>query len=110
MHCGTAAPLWLRLWHDDYLPFLPRKKGHRPALDIVTGEIVRTVDTTRSYISFKGRHWRMPQAFRGERLAIRPRAKDGLYAVCFGAYQIAEIDFNKTVSYVSEQVSTISPG
>jgi transposase InsO family protein len=81
-----------------------------PVVEYDDGEIVRTVDTTRSYISFKGRHWRMPQAFRGERLAIRPRAKDGLYAVCFGAHQIAEIDFNKTVSYVSEQVSTISPG
>ncbi len=81
-----------------------------PVVEYDAGEIVRIVDTTRSYISFKGQHWRMPQAFRGERLAIRPRARDGLYAVCFGAHQIAEIDFNKTVSYVSEQVSTISPG
>jgi hypothetical protein len=52
----------------------------------------------------------MPQAFRGERVAIRPRAQDGLYAVCFGAHQIAEIDFNESVSYVSEQASTMSPG
>jgi len=81
-----------------------------PVVEYDDGEILRTVDTTRSYISFKGRHWRMPQAFRGERVAIRPRAQDGLYAVCFGAHQIAEIDFNKSVSYVSEQVSTISPG
>jgi transposase InsO family protein len=81
-----------------------------PAAEYDDGEILRTVDTTRSYISFKGRHWRMPQAFRGERLAIRPKAQDGLYAVCFGAHQIATIDFNKPVSYVSEQASTMSSG
>jgi hypothetical protein len=80
-----------------------------PVVEYDDGEILRTVDTTRSYISFKGRHWRMPQAFRGERVAIRSRAQDGLYAVCFGAHQIAEIDFNESVSYVSEQASTMSP-
>jgi len=81
-----------------------------PVVQYDDGEILRTVDTTRSYISFKGRHWRMPQAFRGERLAIRPKAQDGLFDVCFGAHKIAEIDLNKPVSYVSEQVSTMSPG
>jgi transposase InsO family protein len=81
-----------------------------PVVEYDDGEILRTVDTTRSYISFKGRHWRMPQAFRGERLAIRPKTTDGLFDVCFGAYKIAEIDLNKPVSYVSEQASTMSPG
>ncbi len=52
----------------------------------------------------------MPQAFRGERLAIRPKAEHGVFNVCFGAHKIAEIDFNESVSYVSEQVSTMSPG
>jgi len=81
-----------------------------PVVEYDDGEILRTVDTTRSYISFKGRHWRMPQAFRGERLAIRPKAQSNLFDVCFSAYKIAEIDLNKPVSYVSEQVSTMSQG
>jgi transposase InsO family protein len=80
-----------------------------PVVEYDDGEILRTVDTTRASISFKGRNFRMPQAFRGERLAIRKTGKDGCYAVCFGAHKIAEIDFNQPVSYVPEQASTMSP-
>jgi hypothetical protein len=74
-------------------------------------KIVRTVSSTKSYISFKGRFWKIPQAFRGERLAIRPRTPDGRYAVCFGAYEIATIDLTnpESVSDVSEHVSAMSP-
>jgi transposase InsO family protein len=93
-----------------YRPSSRAMPAKLPVVEYDDGQIVRTVSTTKAYISFKGRHWKMPSAFQGERVAIRPRATDGLYAVCFGAFQIAEIDFNKTVSYVSEQVSTISPG
>ena len=32
------------------------------------------------------------QAFRGERVAIRPRATDGHYGIFFGATRIATID------------------
>jgi transposase InsO family protein len=89
----------------------PRAMPHTvPVVEYDDGEIVRTVSSPGSHISFKGRRWRMPQAFRGERVAIRPTAKDGLYAVCFGAHQIAKIDLNDSVSYVSEQASTMSPG
>ena len=35
-------------------------------------ETVRSVPTTKDYISFKARHWIVPRAFRGERVAIRP--------------------------------------
>jgi putative transposase len=80
-----------------------------PAVEYDAGEIVRKVDASTSHIAFKNRSWRVPKAFRGERVAIRPTAKDGLFAVCFGAHKIAEIDLNKPVSYVSEHLSTISP-
>lgn len=59
-----------------------------------TCDIVRRVGTTKGYISFKGRKWRVPQAFFGERVAIRPDLKDGQYKICFGATQIATIDLN----------------
>jgi transposase InsO family protein len=58
------------------------------------GEIVRTVCATRDYISFKGRRWLVPRAFRGERLAVRPRGPDGRYGIFFGAHEIARIDLS----------------
>ena len=81
-----------------------------PMVEYDEGEILRTVPRSKDYISFKGRLWKVPQAFRGERLAIRQTAKDGTFAICFGAHQIAQIDFCEPVSYVSEQVSTMSQG
>jgi transposase InsO family protein len=74
-------------------------------------EIVRTVPATKAYISFKGDPWKVPQAFRGERLAVRPTSDDGKYGVFFAAHQVATIDLTsgKTVGHVSEQVSAMSP-
>jgi hypothetical protein len=82
-----------------------------PVIAYDEDEIVRIVPKSKDYISFEGRRWKVPDAFRGERLAIRPRAKDGLYAVCFASHQIATIDLTKpkTVGHVSEQLSTMSP-
>ena len=76
------------------------------------GTIVRVLSSTKSYLSFKGRHWLMPKAFRGERLAIRPIDVDGHYGVFFAAHRIGTIDLtsDESVSHVSEQVSTKSPG
>jgi transposase InsO family protein len=74
-------------------------------------EIVRTVPATKAYVSFKGKSWKVPQAFRGERLAIRPTADDGKYGVFFASHQVATIDLTsgKSVGHVSEQVSAMSP-
>lgn len=83
-----------------------------PAVEYGDHEIVRIVGTTKAYVSFKGRLWKVPQAFCGERLAIRPLNTDGRYGVFFAAHQIADIDLtkSKSVSDVSEQMSTMSPG
>lgn len=80
-------------------------------IEYADGEIVRRVSVD-PHISFKGRRWRVPKAFRGERLAIRPRDRDGHYGIFFGSRQIGEIDLtgDKSVSDVSEQVSAMSPG
>jgi transposase InsO family protein len=79
--------------------------------DYEAGEIVRHVPPTKPYISFKGRRWRVPRAFCGERLAVRPADTDGHYHVCFASHHVADIDLTQpeTVSHVSEQVSAISP-
>lgn len=55
-------------------------------------DVVRRVGTTKFYVSFKGRLWRVPRAFAGERVAIRPRGEDGHYGIFFGATRIANID------------------
>ena len=83
-----------------------------PQVEYEDHEIVRAVSTTKAYVSFKGRLWKVPQAFRGERLAIRPLTTDGHYGVFFAAHKIATIDLTNTqaVSHVSEQVSTMSQG
>lgn len=56
------------------------------------GEITRTVGTTKTYISFKGKLWPIGKAFAGERVALRPTDIDGQFGIFFGARQIAEID------------------
>jgi len=83
-----------------------------PQIEYDTDEIVRTVGTTKDYVSFKGQLWNVPRAFRGERVAIRPLTTDGRYGVFFGSHQIATIDLTspKSVSHVPGQVSAMSPG
>jgi hypothetical protein len=83
-----------------------------PRIEYDEHEIVRTVPATKNYVSFKGRLWSVPQAFRGERVAIRQQTSDGCYGVFFGAHEVATIDLTKSkgVSHVSEQVSAMSPG
>jgi putative transposase len=65
------------------------------AIEYDTGEIVRTMPARKDYISFQGRPWKVPQAFRGECVAIRPLTTDGHYAICFGAHRIATIDLTE---------------
>lgn len=82
-----------------------------PKVQYDLGETVRTVSSTRSYISFKGQFWKVPKAFVGERLAIRPLDRDGNYGIFFASWQVASIDLTngQPVSDVSEQVSAMSP-
>jgi transposase InsO family protein len=94
-----------------YRPSPRSMPGRLPNVEYGQHETVRTVLTTKSYISFKGRLWKVPEAFRGERVAIRPRGKDGQYGVFFASHRIASIDLTKpkSVSHVSEHVSAMSP-
>jgi len=84
---------------------------HLPEPIYDQGEIVRRVPLTKDYIAFKGRLWKVPRAFRGEALAIRPLDRDGTYGVFFAANHITTIDLTKpkSVGHLSEQPSVISP-
>lgn len=95
-----------------YRPSQRAMPDRLPSVEYDEGETLRTVSTTKAYISFKGRLWKVPQAFRGERVAIRPLNQDGRYGVFFASRRIATIDLTtpQPVSDVSEQVSAMSPG
>jgi transposase InsO family protein len=95
-----------------YRPSVRSMPDQLPSVEYDEADIVRTVGTTKTYFSFKGRLWKVPQAFAGERVAIRPLTGDGRYGIFFGAHQIANIDLTKMecVGHVPEQVSVISPG
>jgi transposase InsO family protein len=125
----AAVQRALDLWRDVYnldrpheaIDLLPPVSRYRPSarsmpdrlpiVDYDDGEIVRTVSSTKAYVSFKGRLWKVPQAFCGERLAIRPLNRDGKYGVFFAAHRVALFDLtsSQTVNHLSEQVSVISP-
>jgi transposase InsO family protein len=97
---------------DRFRPSSRAMPARIPKVQYDAGETVRIVSSTRSYISFKGQFWRVPQAFVGERLAIRPLDRDGHYGIFFASWQVALIDLTngQPVSDVSEQVSAMSPG
>jgi transposase InsO family protein len=97
---------------DRYRPSIRSMPCKLPDVEYDEGEIVRMVPTTKDYISFRGRFWKVPEAFRGERVAIRPRGRDGQFGVFFASHRIGTIDLTKpkTVGDVPEQVSAMSPG
>jgi transposase InsO family protein len=102
---GLAVPA------DRYRPS-PRPWTERPPQpDYEPGDILRRVSTTKAYVTFKGQAWRVPRAFCGETLAIRPLNRDGSYGVFFAANQVATFDLTQTksVGHVSEQPSVMSP-
>ncbi len=95
-----------------YRPSIRTMPNRLPTVEYDDREIVRRVGSTKAYISFKGRLWKVPEALCGEQLAIRPRQACGHYSVCFGAHEVATIDLtqSKCVGDVSGQVSVMSPG
>jgi transposase InsO family protein len=103
---GMAVPA------DRYRPSARAMPDHLPEVEYDQHEIVRIVPATKAYVRFKGRWWKVPQAFCGERVAIRPQSDDGRYGIFFGAHQIAAIDLIRLqgVSDVSEHPSAMSSG
>lgn len=63
-----------------------------PEPDYAAHDETRRVSTTKAYVSFRGRSWRVPKAFVGQIVAIRPTELDHRFDVCWGAHRIARID------------------
>ena len=78
-----------------YKPSARSMPDKLPQIVYDSSDIVRKVPKQQPKITFKGRTWRVPKAFQGEHLALRPSETDGQYDVCFGAIPIATIDLNK---------------
>ena len=57
-----------------------------PEAEYDSHEVVRDVGTTKDYISFKGRLWKVPKAICGERLAIRPTSSDRQFGIFFASH------------------------
>jgi transposase InsO family protein len=77
-------------------------------------DIVRRVNRD-GYLVWKGRKFKMSQAFRGLDVAIRPTSLDGVYNVCFMSRVVANLDLRQSsnppepVRHVSEHLSDMSP-
>ncbi len=62
------------------------------------------------WISFQGREIRLPQAFAGQPIALRPTNTDGVWDAVFIAHRVSQIDLRgpmqpqQPVTYVPEQV------
>jgi transposase InsO family protein len=67
------------------------------------------------WISFQGRRIRLPKAFKGRQIALRPSTRDGVFEAFYRHQFIAALDFSgedghlQPVTYVSEQLLPISP-
>lgn len=62
-----------------------------PQWEYGPGDAVRKVQTNGS-ISFRGREYDLGQAFRGERVGVRPADQDGLFGVYFGVHRVAQLE------------------
>jgi hypothetical protein len=68
-----------------------------PPIEYAPGDQVRKVDCD-GFISFKNRPWRISKALRGEPIALRPTADDGVYAVHYCAHRVAILDLRQSDS------------
>jgi hypothetical protein len=63
-------------------------------IEYAPGDQVRKVDSD-GFISFKNRPWRISKALRGEPIALRPTADDGIYAVHYCAHRVTTLDLRQ---------------
>jgi transposase InsO family protein len=67
-----------------------------PAIEYGPGDHVRKVDMSGE-ISFKHRPWRIGLAFRGQYIALRSTAEDGIFSVHYAVHRLGSIDLKRPV-------------
>jgi hypothetical protein len=97
--------------------YVPSPRPYRPApepFDYGPDDQLRRVPT-HGRISFKNRPYRVPKAFSGKLVALRPTSKDGVYDIFFRTKLITSIDLNRPMEHlqpvtdVPEHPSRMSP-
>jgi hypothetical protein len=68
-----------------------------PPIEYWPGDIVRKVDKTGDDISFRNLRIRIGKPFRGERIALRTTAEDGVFSIHFCTHQIGVINLRAVV-------------
>ncbi len=99
---------------DRYQPS-PREYRETPEpFDYAPGDYLRKVQHG-GWLTLRGRNKRVPKAFKGKQVALRPHQRDGVFEVYYRSQCIAILDFThengqtQPVTYVSEQMLPISP-
>ena len=77
---------------DRYAPSPRSYRASVAPFDYAPDDQLRRVTPGFARISFRNRLWRVPKAFSGKTLAVRPTATDGLYNIFFRTHRIADID------------------
>lgn len=78
--------------------YQPSQRPYResvPAIEYPPGDEIRKVQAKGEFF-FKGRVFRVSKALRGNQIALRPTAKDGVYSVHFCHQRLKEISLRET--------------
>ena len=122
-HCQAHFDRWRPLYNlerpHEALGMLPPVSRYRPSpvqypetlppVEYAPGDIVRKV-YTNSTIAFKGKIFRIGNAFRGQPVALRQSGEDGLLDVFFCHQRIAQIDLRTGDSICPAPASPPPPG
>lgn len=101
----TAFSAWRPVYNDlrphESLGLQPPSRHYRasprpfpetlPPIEYAPGDLLRHVQD-KGQIAFRGRAYRLSRAFRGQPVALRPTATDGVWAVFFCHQQVAIVD------------------
>jgi transposase InsO family protein len=68
-----------------------------PPIEYGSGDLVRKADC-QGDISFENHRIRLGKPFRGEHVALRPTAEDGVFGIYFCTHQIATVDLRAAAS------------
>jgi len=79
-----------------YKPSPRQYKENQPPVDYGPDDQVRRVQQG-GWISYRGKDYRIPKAFYGERIAVRPTDNDGLFNVYFCNQKIAQLNVKEQV-------------
>jgi transposase InsO family protein len=78
-----------------------------PPIEYADSDIVRKVDAN-GHISFQARRLSIGKAFRGQPIALRPSAEDGVFTAHFCAHRVATLDLRSAATQACGLVDNVS--